>query len=111
MWVRTVAPVAVKPDTDSKYALIGFASCSVARTKGSPPKAGTSSQISAATRKPSRGPIRSRPAVTASSTQPGRCGNDPGDCERPDRLVVARGEQRREEEGQAEVAQEERRRD
>ena len=57
MSVSTVAPVAVKPETDSKKASIGFASCDRPPSRyGSIPNTGTSSQISPTTRKPSRGP-------------------------------------------------------
>ena len=54
--VSTVAPVAVKPETDSKKASIGFASCATPIRYGTIPNTGTSSQISPTTRKPSRGP-------------------------------------------------------
>ena len=51
-----VAPVAVKPETLSKYASSGRSSCGPpSRMNGSAPKIGTSSQISATTRKLSRG--------------------------------------------------------
>ena len=52
----SVAPVAVKPETASKYASTGRESCGPpSRMNGSAPKIGTSSQISATTRKLSRG--------------------------------------------------------
>ena len=54
--MTTVAPVAVKPDTDSKYALTGFDSCGTSPSRnGSIPNTGTSSQIRATTRRLSRG--------------------------------------------------------
>ncbi len=54
----SVAPVAVKPETVSKYASTGRESCGPpSRMNGSAPKIGTSSQISATTRKLSRGVI------------------------------------------------------
>ena len=54
----SVAPVAVKPDTASKYASSGRESCGPpSRMNGSAPKIGTSSQISVTTRKLSRGVI------------------------------------------------------
>ena len=87
--VSTVAPVAVKPETDSKYASIGFESCDRPPSRyGSIPKTGTSSQISPTTRKPSRGPTaapllgpviwssrRPAPAVIAPPTRNGQTGS------------------------------------
>ncbi len=52
----SVAPVAVKPDTASKYASTGRESCGPpSRMYGSAPKIGISSHSSATTRKLSRG--------------------------------------------------------
>ena len=75
MSVSTVAPVAVKPETDSKYASTSRESCGTSpSTNGSAPKIGTSSQISATTRKLSRGPTavpRLEPVIWSSpSPQP-----------------------------------------
>ena len=84
-----VAPVAVKPESASKYASRGRESCGTEPiTKGSAPNTGTSNQIKATTRKPSRGPTAaprfspviwssSRPvaAVTAPATRNGHTGS------------------------------------
>ncbi len=71
----SVAPVAVKPETASKYASIGRFSCGPpSRMKGSAPNIGTSSQISATTRKLSRG-VTAAPCLSPviwSSASPAR---------------------------------------
>jgi hypothetical protein len=68
----SVAPVAVKPESASKYASTGRESCGTEpSTNGSAPNAGTSNQIEATTRKPSRGPTaapRFAPVIRSSSS-------------------------------------------
>ena len=66
-----LAPVVVKPDIASKYALIGLLSgSSPEKTYGSAPKPAATIHVSDTTRKPSRMPTRSLPRVTNSSAQP-----------------------------------------
>jgi hypothetical protein len=55
----------VNPETDSKYALIGWARTpSPATTNGIAPNTGTSTHVRATTRNPSRGLASSRPVAT-----------------------------------------------
>ncbi len=52
--VKAVAPVAVKADMASKYASVTLRS-GKANSRGSAPKAGSTSQVRPTSRKPSRG--------------------------------------------------------
>ena len=89
----SVAPVAVKPESASKYASTGRESCGTEpSTNGSAPNAGTSSQIKATTRKLSRG-TDGRPALLAGDLveqQAGCAGGGARGQERPHRLARSR---------------------